>query len=202
MTGPAAAYCAKCDEITARRADGYCKKCDALKAREYRKANREAVRLKDAARWLVKPVEQKARMREKTAAWTEKNKAHLKAQAAARHVENREKFNERSAIWAKENPDRQKARTHRYHVENPHKASHRTKVRRDKLSHSQPSWADEAAIKAIYLQAAEFRAAGIDVEVDHIYPLQGELVSGLHVASNLQIITAHENRSKQNRYAP
>ena len=195
-------YCEKCEAVTARRADGYCKVCDALKAREYRKANREKVREKDAARWIVKPAEQKARAKETSRLWAERNKGKLSERNHERHLTNQEKFNARSALWAKNNPDRQKERTARYHAENPHKANHRSRVRRDKLSHSQPKWAKPDAIKAIYLQAAEFRAAGIDVEVDHFYPLQGEFVSGLHCEANLQIITSHENRSKQNRYIP
>jgi hypothetical protein len=36
-------------------------------------------------------------------------------------------------------------------------------------------------------------------EVDHIIPLQGKSVSGLHVPSNLRVITRAKNRSKQNK---
>ena len=36
--------------------------------------------------------------------------------------------------------------------------------------------------------------------VDHIIPLQGAIVSGLHVEGNLRVITATENMIKRNRY--
>ena len=65
-----------------------------------------------------------------------------------------------------------------------HKAAKRQQV---------PLWADLEKIAAIY----EGCPAGM--EVDHIVPLQGKNVSGLHVHYNLQYLTVSENRSKGNR---
>lgn len=54
-----------------------------------------------------------------------------------------------------------------------------------------PLWADLNAVTQVYIEAA---AKGLTV--DHIYPLRGKLVSGLHIANNLQLLTLSENSKK------
>lgn len=56
---------------------------------------------------------------------------------------------------------------------------------------------DWDAITEIYIAARQLsEATGIPHEVDHIVPLQGKNVSGLHVAWNMLPITAAQNRAK------
>jgi hypothetical protein len=57
-----------------------------------------------------------------------------------------------------------------------------------------PPWANLDKIKDIYANRPE------GYHVDHIIPLNGELVSGLHVENNLQYLKATENLQKSNSY--
>lgn len=66
-----------------------------------------------------------------------------------------------------------------------------------------PSWVDAEEkwlIKEVY-QLASFRSSvlGFPWHVDHVIPLQGTTVSGLHTLSNLQVIPAVENIKKRNK---
>lgn len=66
-----------------------------------------------------------------------------------------------------------------------------------------PKWLTEAEydeIKELYEIARMFKLyTGEEYHVDHIVPLQGENVCGLHVPWNLQVIPAKENLSKSNK---
>ena len=65
--------------------------------------------------------------------------------------------------------------------------------RRARKLHATPSWANLETIKQIY-------ACAEGAHVDHIIPLQGELVCGLHVENNLQYLTVEENLKKSNTF--
>jgi hypothetical protein len=65
-----------------------------------------------------------------------------------------------------------------------------------------PKWANRKAIHAIYDEAAQLRAEGHDVVVDHIVPITHPYVSGLHVPANLRIYPRLANHRKSNRVWP
>lgn len=71
----------------------------------------------------------------------------------------------------------------------------------DRLARATPVWADLGQIYRVYDEASDMRAAGIPATVDHIYPLAGLDVCGLHVVENLHIVTHDNNSRKRNTSA-
>ena len=69
-----------------------------------------------------------------------------------------------------------------------------TRARQAARQQRTPPWADLAAIKAFY------EACPDDMVVDHVIPLRGRTVSGLHVLINLQYLTPAANLAKGNRF--
>lgn len=80
------------------------------------------------------------------------------------------------------------------HYENnkPYYFARNAKARAVKLNAS-PSWSNEVTILAMYEECPE------GYHVDHIIPLQGDLVCGLHVEENLQYLLAYDNIVKRNK---
>jgi hypothetical protein len=106
------------------------------------------------------------------------------ANAASRkhslNPENRVKRYAAKNAWQRANPAYNCAKSMEYHT--------------DKLQRI-PSWANLDVIKVYYIYAE-----ALGLVVDHIVPLRGKTVCGLHVENNLQLLTAAENSSKGNRW--
>jgi hypothetical protein len=93
----------------------------------------------------------------------------------------------------------QKARAERTRRLRPDVKAARAAERRERqaaLLQRSPAWADHEKIKAFYRLAAAFSDLYVPHHVDHIVPLCGELVSGLHAECNLQVIPATDNLRK------
>jgi hypothetical protein len=101
---------------------------------------------------------------------------------------------------ARKNPDAARRRKSAWKKRNPHKvAADRARRRATELM-ATPHWLTDEhwrQIEAIYRLAAA--RDGGPWQVDHIVPLQGKTVCGLHVPWNLQILSAAENCRKQNK---
>ena len=79
---------------------------------------------------------------------------------------------------------------------NPARVAYAAAKRRAVKRRATPRWADEAAMKAIYKAARE-----CGMEVDHIVPLAGVSVCGLHWEGNLQLLPVSDNRRKSNHFS-
>jgi hypothetical protein len=84
---------------------------------------------------------------------------------------------------------------------NPAEDNARVILRRACKLQRTPKWADLKEIEKVYEIATQMqRDLGVRMSVDHVIPLRGEAVSGLHVHENLRVIPLVENSKKYNSY--
>ncbi len=112
--------------------------------------------------------------------------------------------NEYGAQYRKTRPERKRADQALYRKRHPGKIRADNAKRDLTQAKRTPKWLkplDFVHIRLFY-DAAEAitKETGIKFEVDHIIPLRGKTISGLHVPSNLQVLSAKDNAKKSNRY--
>ena len=128
------------------------------------------------------------KIREHKLSWVEKNRDKKALEDKLWAERNRERSNQHKQRWNKLNAGRKLALDKKYKT---------SKIQRT------PAWldkVDQAEIEFTYIWCSALRSCGLDFHVDHVVPLQGENVSGLHVPWNLQVIPAVENIRKRNRW--
>jgi hypothetical protein len=134
--------------------------------------------------------------------WYERNKELTKERARAWHLANPEKVSEKNIKHKNKNKDRLIEYNKQWFANNKDKrASYEGKRRSAQLQRT-PVWDSDAhlIIAKYQLAAMLTQASGTPYHVDHIIPLQGKNVSGLHVFSNLRVIPGAENVKKSNSY--
>jgi len=173
-----------------RMKDGYntfCKECHKVAGRARKKLTRQNPEFK--AKELVYKKEYRSRTVEQRSAymkeWHEKN--------AIAQIEYRKQYRVDNLEYFKT-----------YDQVNKHKLNAKTRKRQAAKLQRTPVWLTdidywmiEEAYELAVLRTTLF---GFQWEVDHIIPLQGKAVSGLHTPYNLQVIPMAENRAKNNRY--
>lgn len=118
-----------------------------------------------------------------------------------------EKVLERNSKWRRDNPDKVKLANKKagkkWANANRGACNHKGARYRSARLNSTPNWLTEDQlqdIKSMYLLAKKFEILfGIKYHVDHIVPLQGKDICGLHVPWNLQLLEAGMNFSKSNK---
>lgn len=114
-----------------------------------------------------------------------------------------EKYNVINQGWSKRNPDKVKALQLKRNRENPARRNLWTSNYRQAKDSRMPAWLNSGQLvemEGVYDYCSALRRAGLDYHVDHIVPLRGKIVSGLHVPWNLQVIPGLENVRKGNRF--
>lgn len=123
------------------------------------------------------------------------------AYGKAWHSRNKERHSELTSRWYEQNKEQHLANSKQWYEANKSRKLETTAAREKRCVLATPAWADRELIKELYALAQKLtEQTGVPHEVDHIIPLQGKNVCGLHVETNLQVITRDENRRKSNKY--
>lgn len=192
-----------------------CKKCNSLRALKWHNNNKDHVNARERGVYKKDPL----KTDEKNKKWRLNNPKKINAMNKQKWLNrDAEKEKKRSAEWRKNNKDKIKIsskktyekikdriRVTRQKWEQNNKGVRRAIVakRRAIKIQATPKWLtkeDFLKIESFYILAGKLtKETGIIYEVDHIIPLNNEMVSGLHHWNNLQILTEEQNRSKSNK---
>jgi 5-methylcytosine-specific restriction endonuclease McrA len=138
---------------------------------------------------LIKSAKNKEASIERAIQWKKENKQRASELNLASYHRNKEIRKVQYKAWTQANKGKVLARVRKYEL---------AKINRT------PQWLDKDdgwVIQEIYeLSYKRTKMTGIKWHVDHIIPLQGKLVSGLHVPANLQVIPAIINMGKGNKF--
>jgi hypothetical protein len=154
-------------------------------------------RKKSSHEWFVKNKEYKAtydKARDKELVSAIRKKSYSK------HKENILKAKKE---WYDNNKEHVAEQKKKWRTDNKATVNASNAKRRAMRSQATPAWADLEKIKAMYNVAQYFdwiSGGFVKHHVDHIVPLRGKNVCGLHVENNLQILIDKDNLRKSNKH--
>ena len=136
-------------------------------------------------------------------AYREAHKLHIRAKHKEYYEQNKLKVSARQAARYQADTARILEVCKQYRDTHKGKRSAWLAKYRAALLNATPPWLtlkQRLEIELLYIEARQLETEdGVKRNVDHIYPLQGKTVCGLHVPWNLQILTATANRRKHNK---
>jgi hypothetical protein len=140
---------------------------------------------------------------DRTAKWIKNNSARAREIQIASYQKHKKKRLEYRKEWRAANLDRDKQREKSYLKNNRPIVYAKNARRRAAETQAAPlwlTWVHKAQIQEFYeIADARKMQTGDKHHVDHIVPLRGDGVLGLHVPWNLQVLTEFENCSKHNK---
>ncbi len=179
--------------------DGFrpdCKACHKKVDRKWRQANPEQVRESNHKWRQANPEQVRKLRRESNRRAYAKNPELIKSRNRQWAESNREYFKEYLKEYRHKNPEKVKALGLQWRQRNPGKVNAYCAKRHAAKRQAVPGWLSESQINEM-VQIYETCPKGW--HVDHIVPLLGKNVRGLHVPWNLQHLPAAENISKGNK---
>ena len=108
-----------------------------------------------------------------------------------------------SVAWGRRNPDKMAQYQRTKNAKRPGQRNLWTMNYRTAKAERMPPWLNAGEVfemECVYNYCSALRATGLDYHVDHIVPLRGETVSGLHAPWNLQVLPGRDNMSKGNSF--
>jgi len=161
-----------------------------------------AAKNKDRLRIYARERARRDEARKKRKAKHQENREELRAKNRLYRALNHEAISQRRRERRQKDPERFREATRRWAARNVHKITAKSNLRKSLIRKRVPPWItsdDRREMDKVYEQARRMtEALGEPFHVDHIVPLQGEVVSGLHVPWNLQVIEGVENVCKSN----
>lgn len=175
-----------------------CRECVTERVRQWRAANPTKAKAVNRNTYLANKAAYNARAQAYYGAHKQERLAAFKKN----RLENLERERARKIWERQERGDQIRARRRAHYADNKARYVAQARAREMRKVRAMPKWADEKVIENIYAEAARLTSeTGIVHHVDHVIPLSGRNVCGLHVESNLAIITAKENLMKSNHFA-
>ena len=138
----------------------------------------------------------------KAESWRVGNPERYAETKAAYHADEKNQIatRARAVEWRKKNPERKRAADAKFAAENPALVRSYKAARRARVLQATPSWLTPEhweQIRAVYALAADLqKRTGVRFDVDHIVPLRGKTVCGLHVPWNLRAIPRDINNRR------